>query len=175
MTVRTTAGWIAVVSGGLLLVAIVAMTVAGWSGIVRPATAGSGSATTTMMGPGSGMMPMMMGGGHMSGMGMMRGSAASTGEAAIAGAVEVRVDLRNFGFDPNEIRLPKDRDVNVTLANPTTVDHDLTVPALGIHLVAPAGTTRTFGVRALPAGRYDAYCSVPGHREVGMRATVIVE
>lgn len=179
MTVRTIAGWTAVVSGGLLVTSMVAMTLAGWSGVVRPET-GAASRSTTMMGSGTAMMPMAgmmpMSGGHMSGMGgMMHGTTASTGEGPIAGAVEVRVQVRNFGFDPNEIRLPKDRDVNITLANPTSVEHDLTVPALGIHLVAQPGTTRTFGVGALPAGRYAAYCSVPGHNESGMRATVIVE
>jgi len=53
--------------------------------------------------------------------------------------------------------------------------HDLTVPALGIHIVANPGETKTVGLRGLPPGRYDAYCSVPGHADQGMRAAVLVE
>lgn len=63
-----------------------------------------------------------------------------------------------------------------TLVNPSEngTPHDLTVPALGIHIVAGAGETKTVGLRSLAAGRYDAYCSVPGHADRGMRATVVV-
>lgn len=123
----------------------------------------------------------MMGSTRMAG-GMMESSAGCDGarlsEAApIAGAPEVRVQARNFAFAPNEIRLPKGTALNLTLENPssTGVVHDLSVPDLRIHVAANAGETRTVGLRDLPAGRYAARCTVPGHAELGMRATVIVE
>jgi heme/copper-type cytochrome/quinol oxidase subunit 2 len=86
------------------------------------------------------------------------------------------VQTANFSFSPSEIRLPKGADINLTLANPATngVVHDLTVPALGIHVVANTGETRTIGLRSLAAGRYEAYCGMPGHADLGMRATVTV-
>ncbi len=67
--------------------------------------------------------------------------------------------------------------MNLTFTNPasTGVVHDFTVPALGIHIVANPGETKTVGLHSLAVGRYDAYCSVPGHADLGMRATVIVE
>lgn len=194
MSLRSVSGWVAAISGGLLVIGVVAATVAGsfgWTG-ARTATAAMGP---SMMGAGGmfgagpgtiggGMGPGMMGGmpmmpmaGGMGAMGgMMRGyGGAYTTDGPIAGAPEVRVQAENFRFDPGEIRLPKDRAVNVTLVNTTGVVHDLTVPALGIRLVAAAGTTRTIGLPSLPAGRYVAYCSVPGHADAGMRATVVVE
>jgi heme/copper-type cytochrome/quinol oxidase subunit 2 len=158
-------------SAGLLLVFVIAGSAfAGATGAF-----GSDPSTAWQMGPG------MMGTGRigpgMMGPGMMGFGASGPAATAVPGATEVRVQAANFSFTPNEIRLPKGADVNLTLVNPaaTGVIHDLTVPALGIHLVANAGETRTVGLRGLAAGRYDAYCSVPGHVDLGMRATIIVE
>jgi heme/copper-type cytochrome/quinol oxidase subunit 2 len=173
---RNVAGWTALVSGALLVVGIVV------AALAAPGT----SVTATAMGPGmmggGGMIgpammgPGMMGGGYAGGMGMMHGWGPSTGTSTTRpGVAQVTVRALNFAFEPNEIRLPKDAEVDLTLVNSTSVVHDVTVPALGIQLVAPAGTTRTLALSRLPAGRYVGYCSVPGHAELGMRVTVIVE
>lgn len=170
MTPRLVSGWIALVSGALLVLGLVAGSVYGAGGgwIATTGRAGMGPG----MMPGAGMMPM--GGAGMGG--MMPGFGGTfAGQGPISGAAEVRVEALNFSFHPSEIRLPKDHAVNLTLVNTTGVLHDLTVPSLGIQLVAPAGTTRTIGVPSIPAGRYVAYCSVPGHADAGMRATLIVE
>ena len=164
--VQWVAGWTALIAGVLLVIGMAVSSVASvgsWS--VGSTGAGNGMAGPGMMGPG---MMRMMGG---------RGGALTSGAAPIAGAPEVRVEAANFSFAPSEIRLPKDAAVNLTLVNPTStgVLHDLTVPGLGIRVVASAGQSSTVGLRALPAGRYPAYCSVPGHADAGMRATVIVE
>jgi uncharacterized cupredoxin-like copper-binding protein len=163
------AGLTALIAGLLLVFAIAGSAISGATGTFGDLT------TAWQMGPG------MMGTGHMGpgmmGPGMMGFGASGPAATAVPGAAEVRVQVANFSFTPNEIRLPKGVDVNLTLVNPaaTRVVHDLTVPALGIHLVANAGETRTVGLRGLAAGRYDAYCSVPGHADLGMRATVVVE
>jgi uncharacterized cupredoxin-like copper-binding protein len=175
MTIERVAGRVALVSGALLLVGIAASTIVGAAGLV-------GSSPTAYWSTGPGMMgngqigPGMMGNGQM-GPGMMGFGNAGPAASAIPGAHEVRVEAANFTFTPNEIRLPHGADVNLTLNNPAAngVVHDLTMPALGIHLVANPGETKTIGLRGLVAGRYDAYCGVPGHAELGMRATVVVE
>ena len=41
--------------------------------------------------------------------------------------------------------------------------------------IAGALAADTLNEDDLAAGRYDAYCSVPGHAELGMRATVVIE
>ena len=91
------------------------------------------------------------------GPGMMGFGNAGPAASAIPGATEVRVVALNFSFTPSEIRVPHATDVNLTLSNPAAngVVHDLTVPALGIHIVANPGETKTVGLRGLPAGRYD--------------------
>ena len=170
MRTQTVAGWVALVAGLALAVGVLVMAAA-------PNVADIGTGTVGVSWP---MGPGMMGGsGHMGGGmgGMMGFGNAGPASTAIPGATEVRVEAANFTFTPSEIRLPRGAEVNLTLANPaaTGVAHDLTVPSLGIHIVANAGETRTIGLRGLTAGRYDAYCSVPGHASLGMRATVVVE
>jgi uncharacterized cupredoxin-like copper-binding protein len=159
------AGLTALIAGLLLVFAVIVSGIFGGAGAL-----GSDPSTAWQMGPG------MMGSGQM-GPGMMGFGGSGPAATAVPGATEVRVQMANFGFTPNEIRLPKGIEVNLTLVNPaaTGVQHDLTVPALGIHLVTNAGETRTVGLRGLAAGRYDAYCAVPGHADLGMRATIIVE
>lgn len=173
MTARTIAGWTALASGLLLVVAMAGSAlVAGVTGNVNP--------TAFRWMTGTGMGPEMMrfgtGPGRM-GPGMMGFGTSGPAATPIPGAAEVRVEAANFSFTPNEIRLPANADVNLTLVNPseTGTPHDLTVPTLGIHIVAGAGETKTVGVRGLAPGRYDAYCSVPGHADRGMRATVVVQ
>ena len=162
MTAQRVAGLVTLVSGGLLVLALVA------SAFAEPTT--FGNMGSWPMGPG------MMGAGHMGG-GMMGFGTSGPASTPIPNATEVRVQATNFSFTPNEVHLPKNADVNLTFTNAagTGVVHDFTVPALGIHIVANPGETKTVGLRGLATGRYDAYCSVPGHADLGMRATVIVE
>ena len=160
MNARTIAGWTALVSGALLVLAMLVASTGSAIGV---------PVTGFPMGPG------MMGPGMM-GPGLMGFGSSGPASSPIAGASEVRVEALNFGFFPSEVHLPKNADVNLTFSVPAAngVVHDFTVPALGIHVVANPGETRTVGLHGLPAGRYDAYCSVPGHAEAGMRATVVV-
>ena len=183
---RSAAGPVAAIAGIALLVAVLLMSVAGagWSGgfpggSIGPGMMGGWSGTATAPNAGAGwfgMGPGMMGRGygHMGWGGGQPGTAAPT-EAPIAGAQAVRVTATDMRFDTAEIRLPSGTAVNLTLANGGRLPHDLTVPKLGIQVVAAAGETRTAGLRDLAPGRYDGYCSVPGHADAGMRTIVVVE
>ena len=177
MTAQRIAGWIAAISGILLLVFVVAGSVLGATGVGQTWSVGSGT-TTFGMGPGMmggfgstgyGMGPGMMGSGHM---GYGYGSQGATTQ--ITGAPTVTVTATDLRFSPTEITLAS-REANLSLTNDGVVLHDLTVPALGIRIVAAPGQTTTVGLRDLPAGRYAGYCSVPGHAEAGMRIAVVVQ
>ena len=159
------AGVTALIAGLLLVFAIAGSAMSG------PTSVFGGDPTTSWrMGPG------MMGSGPI-GHGTMDHGNRGPVATAIPGAPEIRVQAASFGFTPKEILLPKGADVNLTIVNPsgTGVVHDFTVPALAIHVAADPGESRTVGLRGLAAGRYDAYCSVPGHTDLGMRATVVVD
>ncbi len=135
----------------------------GGSGMGSGGMGSGGMGSGGMMGPGMG--PRMMPG---------WGTSAGTSGAALPGATEVRVTATEFALRPAEIVLPAGTAVNVTLLNAGALPHDLTVPALGIRIVAAGGQTQTVGLRDLAAGSYAAYCSVSGHEAAGMRATVLV-
>lgn len=79
-----------------------------------------------------------------------------------------------FAFEPPTIELPAGRPVTLVLENRGQAAHDLHVPALGIHLVAPPYRTARFAVTADRPGRYDALCTLPGHEQLGMRGAVVV-
>ncbi|MBI2325234.1 MAG: cupredoxin domain-containing protein [Chloroflexi bacterium] len=180
MGAQRIAGIVALASAGALLVLTIVSSVAGqgWTaGTSGTATGfgmmGGGMGPAMMAGGGmmgGGMGPGMMGRGHMSGLGGT--SRGVTGE--IAGAPAVRVTATEFKFSPAEITLAS-REANLSLVNKGVVLHDITIPGLGIRVVAAAGQTTTVGLRDLPAGRYAGYCGVAGHAEAGMRIAVIVQ
>ena len=158
MSSRAIAGWTATASGTLLIGGMVLTTFS------------TSPAAGFPLGPG-------MMGGYAMGPGMMGFGGSGPAASPIPGATEIRVDALKFGFSPSEVHLPKNTDVNLTFSNPAGngVVHDFTVPALGIHVVANPGETRTIGLHGLPPGRYDAYCSVPGHAASGMVARLVIE
>jgi uncharacterized cupredoxin-like copper-binding protein len=90
------------------------------------------------------------------------------------GAGEVRVVATEFCFAPATIELAAERPVALVLENRGEAEHDFVVNDLGIRLGADAGGESRTTVSALPAGRYDAVCSIPGHERMGMRGTVVV-
>lgn len=164
-------GTVAAASGAALLILMLA----------AGASAAIGGVTGLSAAPGGGSYPMGMGPGMMGqggmGPGMMNGwggTATATSSAAIPGAPQVLVSASEFALSPAQIVLPAGAPVNLTLSNRGALPHDLTIPALGVRIVAAAGQSQTAGLRDLPAGTYPAYCGVPGHADAGMRATVVV-
>ena len=93
---------------------------------------------------------------------------------AIPGAPEVAVTAKDIRFSVSEIRLPS-TEVNLTLRNEGFLPHDLTIPALGVHIAAGSGESVTTGLRDLPKGRYSGYCGISGHADAGMELVVIVD
>lgn len=177
MNVERTAGTVAVVAGvGLLVLALVSSVGGLVSGIQTWSSSPTGGTVTTAPGPwmmGGGGGPGMMGGGYgMMGRGWSGTSSGTTTQ--IPGAPTVTVTATEFAFSPSQVTLPASG-ANLTLVNKGALPHDLTVPGLGVRIVAAAGQTTTVGVRNVPAGTYPAYCSIPGHADAGMRMTIVVQ
>ena len=179
MGAQRIAGTIAAISAaGLLVLAIVAA-VAGFGSSGHSWTIGAGTGPAMIDGIGPGMMggggAGMMGGMGPDMMGHAHLGAGSRGATPpIAGAPTVTVTATDLHFSPTEITLASHA-TNLALKNDGAVLHDLTIPALGIRIVAAAGQTSTVGLQDLPTGRYAGYCSVPGHANAGMRIDVVVQ
>ncbi|HEX6262669.1 MAG TPA: hypothetical protein VF097_07470 [Actinomycetota bacterium] len=93
-----------------------------------------------------------------------------------AGPQRLRVEMREFAFDPSEIALRAGVPVDVRLRNVGRVEHDWT-------LLAPGGEEVSYvyvqpGRRGrdrftLDEGTYDLLCTIEGHAESGMVGSVV--
>lgn len=82
---------------------------------------------------------------------------------------EVRVTVNEWAFTPQQIQIPAGQPVTLVLDNRGALEHDLSIPALNVKLLAPAGRTASTTITGAKEGQYDVLCSLPGHRELGMQ------
>lgn len=108
-------------------------------------------------------------------MGWWEPAQTSTEQAPpVAGAPTIEVEATEFAFQPDRLVIDAGGTVNLTLVNRGGLVHDLTIPELGIHLVATPGETTTTGLEVSKAGEYRMVCTVPGHAEAGMIGLIVV-
>ncbi|MFN8592083.1 MAG: cupredoxin domain-containing protein [Thermomicrobiales bacterium] len=96
---------------------------------------------------------------------------AASPEAAGASAEVVSVDI---AFEPKALTIPANTDVKVSLPNQGAAAHNFSIDELGISVDLAPGATEEVTINA-PAGTYQYYCNVPGHKEAGMVGTLTVE
>jgi len=96
---------------------------------------------------------------------------AEAGEGAAAEALVV--ESYDIYFEPTELSIPADTDVTVSLPNNGVTLHNFAIDELGISVDIDPGTTQETVINA-PAGTYEYYCNVPGHKQAGMVGTLTV-
>ena len=102
-------------------------------------------------------------------------SAGAEEEGAAAGeAGAVEVVSYDIYFEPTELAIPADTDVTVTLPNEGVTLHNFAIDELSIDVDIEPGATQEAVINA-PAGVYEYYCNVPGHKAAGMVGTLTVE
>jgi FtsP/CotA-like multicopper oxidase with cupredoxin domain len=103
------------------------------------------------------------------------GATAGTQEQAAAGPATVEVMLSEFKIDPSTIAVPVGQPIDFSVMNMGQASHTFAVDVAGktyaTDLIDP-GATVVLKVPALDAGTYAAYCTVSGHKDLGMLATV---
>jgi plastocyanin len=88
---------------------------------------------------------------------------------------EVRIVSTEFRFSPATILVAARRAVTLVLDNSgAETEHGLFVPALGFRLQAKAGEIARKNIVFEKLGKYEFTCDLPGHREAGMKGTLIV-
>ena len=101
------------------------------------------------------------------------GSAAAATETA-SEAQTIEVELDEFTILPASVGAQPGADLTVAVQNVGGAQHDLVLEdGPGTELIDP-GTGGTLHLGALDAGEYTLLCSVPGHRDLGMSATLTV-
>ena len=99
------------------------------------------------------------------------GGAPATG--ATTAAMTVDVVAHDIFFEPKELTIPANTDVTVNVPNEGAAPHNFSIDALGIDVDIAPGATEQVVINA-PAGEYEFYCNVPGHKEAGMVGTLTV-
>lgn len=103
------------------------------------------------------------------------GAASPAAETPAAGAEEsVEVVSRDIFFEPTEVAIAADTDVTFSLPNEGVTAHNFSIDALEIDVDQAPGSTEEIVINA-PAGTYEYYCNVPGHKAAGMVGTLTVE
>ena len=95
------------------------------------------------------------------------------------------IDLYSYGYNPPVIRLAAGRPVTLTFVNRAGKGHDFTAPSFFAHSRIVSGPVhegeielmagQVASVTLVPtAGTYHAHCSHFFHKQLGMRATILV-
>jgi FtsP/CotA-like multicopper oxidase with cupredoxin domain len=101
---------------------------------------------------------------------------ATSGTAPAGDAKFVEVLLKDLAIDPSTLSVPAGRPLVFHVMNEGATQHSFAISVNGTDVATPMldpGGMTNLNVPALDAGSYDAYCTVPGHREAGMTATVV--
>ena len=100
--------------------------------------------------------------------------ATPTAEAAAQGAETVEIVMLDIFFEPVAVTIPADTGVTLTLANEGVTLHNFSIDALDVSVDVDPGASKEVVIDA-PAGTYEFYCNVPGHKAAGMVGTLTVE
>ena len=100
-----------------------------------------------------------------------------TAPAAGATALEVDADPSGALAFVQKTLTAKAGEVDITLKNDAPVPHNIAVEGTdaGVSDTVQDGGTAELTIANLPAGTYEYYCEVPGHRQAGMIGSLTVE
>jgi plastocyanin len=96
------------------------------------------------------------------------------GANAGGSATERTLGLYDIYFDPTEMTVPSNTDVQLSLPNFGEAPHNFTIDGLNVSVDVASGEIKEVTINA-PPGRYEYYCDVPGHRPGGMVGTLLVQ
>ncbi len=98
----------------------------------------------------------------------------SEAEAVVDAGPPAEVVSYDIYFEPDELTIPADVDVVVSLPNEGASLHNFAIDELGIDVDIQPGATEEVVINA-PAAIYEYYCNVPGHKQAGMVGTLVAE
>jgi plastocyanin len=101
-------------------------------------------------------------------------SASPTGCEAMPATGGQTITMVDIAFQPKTLTIPANTDVMITLNNTGVTKHNFSIDQLGISVDVEPGQTGSVTINA-PAGTYQFYCNVPGHKEAGMVGTLTVQ
>jgi plastocyanin len=103
---------------------------------------------------------------------VVAGVAAATASSTTLSGKAIVVSATNARFSASTITADHGT-VTIDFTNNDLFWHTFTVPALGIDIRTPVKGHGQVSVNA-PAGGYEFFCAIPGHKSIGMRGTLII-
>lgn len=92
---------------------------------------------------------------------------------ASAAAGPVAVALSEFAIAPSTVVVPLGG--SIAISNNGAIDHNVAVLDTAVTSAdLPAGGTETLDLSSLEPGTYELFCSIPGHKDSGMTATLTI-
>ncbi len=96
---------------------------------------------------------------------------------------ELKLVATEFKFTPNTLNARVAQPLKVVLENKGAIEHDLAFTSLTAptgaeheaHPLAKPGQTVSLELTPEAKGRYEFVCTIPGHKEAGMRGVLVVE
>jgi nitrite reductase (NO-forming) len=89
-------------------------------------------------------------------------------------STNVTITATEFKFSPTSLQVPLGQKVTFTLNNTGQVEHDFTIQTAGFSLTAKPGQTATADATFDKAGTFDFFCSIAGHKDAGMKGSMMV-
>ena len=89
--------------------------------------------------------------------------------------LEVIITSTEFKYVPAKVQVPSGRAVTLVLDNSgAETEHGIILPAFNFRLEVKAGEIARKSIIFDNPGEYEFSCDLPGHREAGMKGTLIV-
>jgi nitrite reductase (NO-forming) len=99
---------------------------------------------------------------------------ASSTNVAAAQPINISISASEFKFSPTAIQAAVGQKVTLTLDNTGVVEHDVTIPSIGLTVLAKAGQSASREFTFDKPGIFDFFCSIPGHKDTGMKGRLTV-
>jgi uncharacterized cupredoxin-like copper-binding protein len=105
------------------------------------------------------------------------GGGGSTTESAAPSAGAIQVKETEYALAPGKITIAKPGTVVFDAVNAGKMGHALAIEGNGVDKetgTIDAGSSAKLTVDLSKAGTYELYCPIDGHKQLGMKATVVV-
>jgi len=99
------------------------------------------------------------------------GEGGGGGTSSGGGGGKITIEMSEYKYNPSTITVSPGASVTVTLKNVGTLQHDFHCDQINPQtspLVDPGKSTDFTFTAPSQAGTYDFWCTVPGHKELGM-------
>lgn len=105
-------------------------------------------------------------------------AALVSGEQPIDGVREIDVIITDFTYIPGIISLRADEPVKMIVTNEGRMPHDFVIDGLGERVatdVLQSGETQILEFTPTTTGRLEVFCTIPGHKEMGLITGGVIE